>query len=193
MGIDMLPATAAHPGVSRVSPTASASCDAGPAPGSWFAVWTRSRHEGIVEQQLTGKGFEAFLPTLPRWSRWKDRRKRIDWPLFPGYCFVRMPSDSARAVLTCSGVVTLVSFEGKPASIGDDEIESLRTLVATDLRYDPCPLIREGDRVEVVAGPLRGVVGRLVRKGAHDRLVLTVALLGQAVSVQVDAADVRPY
>lgn len=189
----MLPDTAVRPAVCGVSRPDAASYEAGPAPGAWFAVWTRSRHEAIVEQQLTGKGFEAFLPTLPRWSRWKDRRKRIDWPLFPGYCFVRMPQDSARAVLTCSGVVTLVSFEGKPASIGDDEIEGLRTLVATDLRYDPCPLIREGDRVEVVAGPLRGVIGRLVRKGTHARLVLTVALLGQAVSVQVDAADVRPY
>jgi len=50
-----------------------------------------------------------------------------------------------------------------------------------------------GDRVEVVSGPLRGVTGRLVRKGAHARLVLAVDLIGQAVSVQIDAADVRLY
>jgi transcription antitermination factor NusG len=160
---------------------------------AWFAVWTRSRHESAVEQQLARKGIEAFLPTMPRWSRWKDRRKKIDWPLFPGYCFARISASAARAVLTCPGVVTLVSFEGKPASIASEEIESLRTLTATDLRYDPCPLIREGAQVEVVSGPLRGVTGRLIRKGAHARLVLSVALLGQAVSVQVDAADVRPY
>jgi transcription antitermination factor NusG len=47
--------------------------------------------------------------------------------------------------------------------------------------------------VKVVSGPLKGVVGRLVRKGAHARLVLSVDLIGQAVSVEVDAADVRPY
>ncbi len=61
----------------------------------------------------------------------------------------------------------------------------------SDLQFDPCPLIREGMMVEVVHGPLKGVVGRLMRKGAHARLVLSVDLIGQAVSVEVDAADVR--
>jgi transcription antitermination factor NusG len=47
--------------------------------------------------------------------------------------------------------------------------------------------------VEVMHGPLTGVVGRLVRKNEKARLVLSVDLIGQAVSVEVDAADVRPY
>ena len=48
--------------------------------------------------------------------------------------------------------------------------------------------------VEVVHGPLQGVVGRLMRKDAPQaRLVLSVDLIGQAVSVEVDAADVKPY
>ena len=47
--------------------------------------------------------------------------------------------------------------------------------------------------VEVTHGALKGVVGRLVRKGSHARLVLSVDLIGQGVSVEVDAADVKPY
>jgi transcription antitermination factor NusG len=86
-----------------------------------------------------------------------------------------------------------VSFEGRPAAIPEHEIESIRRLVTSELQYDPCPLIREGTMVEVTHGALRGVVGRLVRKGARARLVLSVDLIGQAVSVEVDAADVRPY
>ena len=54
-------------------------------------------------------------------------------------------------------------------------------------------MIREGMMVEVTHGPLKGVIGRLTRKGAHARLVLSVDLIGQAVSVEVDAADVRAY
>jgi transcriptional antiterminator NusG len=160
---------------------------------SWFAVWTRSRHEGSVAGQLTGKGLEAFLPTLPRWSRWKDRRKRVEWPLFPGYCFVRIDPAQSLAVRMCAGVVTVVSANGRPAPIPDAEIESIRTLVTSELQFDPCPLIREGDMVKVVSGPLRGVTGRLVRKGTHARLMLAVDLIGQGVSVEVDAADVRSY
>jgi transcription antitermination factor NusG len=160
---------------------------------AWFAVWTRSRHEASVLSQLESKQIEAFLPTITRWSRWKDRKKRVDWPLFPGYCFTRIDPIDTLPVLKCSGVVSLVCFEGQPAAIPDREIESLRTLVASELRYDPCPLIHEGMLVEVQWGPLRGVVGRLVRKGSRARLVLSVDLIGQGVSVEVDAADVRPY
>jgi transcription termination/antitermination protein NusG len=159
----------------------------------WFAIWTRSRHEQVVREQLERISVEAFLPTIPRWSRWKDRKKKIDWPLFPGYCFARFEPNERLPILKCNGVVSIVSFNGEPAPIPSQEIDSIRLLVSTDLAYDPCPLINEGAMVEVVHGPLRGVIGRLVRKGSHARLVLAVDLIGQAVSVEVDAADVKPY
>ena len=148
----------------------------------------------MVREQLQTKQIDAFLPTITKWSRWKDRKKKIDWPLFPGYCFARFDPNDTLAVLKCSGVVSIVSFEGKPAPIPDYELDSIRLLVASDLQFDPCPLIKEGMMVSVVHGPLRGVVGRLMRKdSARARLVLAVDLIGQAVSVEVDAADVKPY
>jgi transcription antitermination factor NusG len=157
---------------------------------AWYAVWTRSRHEQIVRDQLERKGLEAFLPTITRWSRWKDRKKQIDWPLFPGYCFARFDVEVRFSILNCIGVVTIVSFNGEPAPIPDLEIDGVRRLVASELRYDPCPFIHEGAVVEVVRGPLAGVIGRLVRKGSHAHLVLSVETVNQAVSVQVDASDV---
>ena len=161
---------------------------------NWYALWTRSRHEQVVREQLEKKQIDAFLPTIAKWSRWKDRKKKIDWPLFPGYCFARFNPDNALAVLKCSGVVSIVSFEGKPAPIPEYELDSIRLLVSSDLQFDPCPMIKEGMLVEVVHGPLRGVIGRLMRKdAARARLVLSVDLIGQAVSVEVDASDVRPY
>ncbi len=162
-------------------------------PGHWFAIWTRSRHEQVVREQLERKRIEAFLPTITRWSRWKDRRKKIAWPLFPGYCFARFTLESRLGILRCTGVVNIVSFAGEPAPIAQSEVDSIRRLIDSELRYDPCPFIREGMMVEVVHGPLRGVVGRLVRKGSHARLVLSVDLIAQAVSVEVDAADVKAY
>ena len=159
----------------------------------WYAIWTRSRHEQVVREQLDRKRVEAFLPTITRWSRWKDRKKKIDWPLFPGYCFARFDERNRLSILKCSGVVSIVTFDGELAPIPEHEIEGIRRLVESELQYDPCPLIREGTMVEVVHGPLSGVVVRLVRKGAHARLVLSVDLIGQAVSVEVDAADVKLY
>lgn len=159
----------------------------------WFALWTRSRHEQVVREQLLQKNVEAFLPTITRWSRWKDRKKKIDWPLFPGYCFARFDPRERLPVLKCTGVVNIVSVDGVPAIIPEYEIAGIKQLVESDLAYDPCPMIREGMMVEVAHGPLRGVVGRLLRKNEKARLVLSVDLIGQAVSVEVDAADVKAY
>jgi transcription antitermination factor NusG len=159
----------------------------------WYALWTRSRHEQVVREQLERKQVEAFLPTVTRWSRWKDRKKKIDWPLFPGYCFARFSARARLPILKCMGVVNIVSFEGEPAPIPEHEIDSIRVLIESELAYDPCPMIREGMMVEVMHGPLKGVIGRLMRKGAHARLVLSVDLIGQGVSVEVDAADIRAY
>lgn len=147
-----------------------------------------------MREQLERKSVDAFLPTITRWSRWKDRKKKIDGPLFPGYCFARFDPADTLPILKCAGVVKIVSFEGKPAPIPEYELDSIRVLVGSELQYDPCPMIHEGMMVEVSHGPLRGVIGRLMRKDAHHaRLVLSVDLIGQAVSVEVDAADVKPY
>jgi transcriptional antiterminator NusG len=164
-----------------------------PSAAQWFAVWTRSRHEQTVRGQLEQKSIESFLPTVSKWSRWKDRKKRIDWPLFPGYCFARFDVRTRLDVLKCAGVVSIVSVDGEPAPIPERDIAGIRQLVESELAYDPCPLIHEGDMVEVAHGPLKGVVGRLVRKNDKARLLLSVDLIGQAVSAEVDAADVKPY
>lgn len=159
----------------------------------WFAIWTRSRHEKLVRDQLQQKHVEVFLPTINKWSRWKDRKKQIEWPLFPGYCFARFDVSERLPILKCDGVVAIVGTDGIPAPIPLVEIDGIRQLIESELAFDPCPLIKEGMMVEVKTGPLKGVIGRLVRKGSHARLVLSVDLIGQAVSVEVDAADVKPY
>jgi transcription termination/antitermination protein NusG len=158
---------------------------------SWLAVRTRSRAEKAVREYLESKNLESFLPTIVRWSRWKDRKKAIDWPLFPGYCFARVEPSDHLTVLKCPRAAGIVSFAGEHAIIPDHEIESLRTLVTSELKFDPVPFIKEGAEVEVIHGPLKGVFGRLVRKGDHARLILAVDFIAQAVSVEVDAADVR--
>jgi transcriptional antiterminator NusG len=161
----------------------------------WFAIWTRSRHEKIVRDQIAKKSdVDVFLPTIGKWSRWKDRKKKIDWPLFPGYVFARFVPDERVGILKVDGVVQIISNNGIMSAIPDEEIDSIRTLVESELAYDPVPLIKEGDMVKVTSGPLKGVVGRLItKKGVQARLVLSVDLIGQAVSVEVDAADVKPY
>jgi transcriptional antiterminator NusG len=161
-------------------------------PKPWFAVWTRSRHEQLVCRELSASGIDTFLPTFTRMSRWSDRKKRITWPLFPGYCFARFDKSGLPGVLACTGVVSVLSNRGTPQAIPGAEIEALQRLVSSGLTFDPCFLVEGGSRVRIVNGPLSGVVGLLIRRASQDQLILAVDVLKSGARLQVPAWNVEP-
>lgn len=158
----------------------------------WYALRTKSRHEKLVRDQLDKQGIEPLLPTVKRLSQWKDRKKEIEVPLFSGYCFVRFSQKEKTPVQQTTGVVEIVGSGSRPESIPEQEIEALRRLMTSVLPYDPHPYLHEGMKVEVVRGPLQGVLGILMRKEKRHRLVIGVHLIQQAASVEIDVDDVLP-
>lgn len=172
-------------------PTTDVSVGAKPS-AAWYVLRTRSRHEKTVNTQLIERKVESFLPLVERWSRWKDRRKKIAFPLFPGYCFARFPLVERLRVLSAVGVAGIVGTNGRPEPVPDAEIDAIQHLAATTLQYDPHPFLTEGMDVEVVHGPLTGIRGKLLRKDRVTRLVLAVTLIRQAAVVEIHPADVVP-
>lgn len=158
----------------------------------WYAIRTRSRHEKQVRDRLAVQGVEQLLPTVFRLSQWKDRKKEIEVPLFLGYCFARFPWPERLAVLTVSGVVEIVGARQRPEPVPDEEIDAIRTLMTSTLKYDAHPYLHEGMMVEVTRGPLEGVRGILLRKAKRHRLVIGVHLIRQSAAVDIDAVDVVP-
>jgi transcription antitermination factor NusG len=127
-----------------------------------------------------------------RLSQWKDRKKEVEVPLFSGYCFARFCWPDRMAVQKVSGVVEIVRGGDGPEPIPDHEIEAIRSLMASPLRYDTHPYLREGMMVEVKRGPLEGVRGILLRKAKRHRLVISIHLISQSAAVEIDASDVVP-
>jgi transcription antitermination factor NusG len=158
----------------------------------WFALQTRSRHEKIVRNQLVIRNIEHLLPTTRRLSQWSDRKVQIEVPLFPGYCFAKLSSSDRLPVLQSQGVVCVVGPSGRPESIPEEEIESLKILLSNSCRYANHPYLGEGALVEVISGPLKGVKGRVVREARSFRLVLSITLIQRAVAVEIDVDCVTP-
>lgn len=156
----------------------------------WYAIRTRSRHEKQVRDRLAAEGIEQLLPTVKRLSQWKDRKKEIEVPLFSGYCFARFCWPARLVVQTVSGVVGIVGGGQRPEPIPDEEIDALKSLMASKLPYDAHPYLRDGMMVEVRRGPLEGVRGILLRKVKRHRLVISVHLIQQAAAVEIDASDI---
>jgi len=158
----------------------------------WYAVTTRSRHEKVVAEQLWQKQIECFLPLREVISKWKDRRKNVQFPLFPGYLFVHVSIRERRLdILKVPSVVRIIGFEGEPAVIPEMQIEAVKRLVFTTLPCDPYLYITEGDRMEIIRGPLKGLQGLLIEKKGVYRFILSIDLIQQAVACEVDATDVE--
>ncbi len=161
-------------------------------PLRWYALRTRSRHEKQVRDWLVKRGVEQLLPALGRISQWKDRKKVIELPLFPGYCFAKFFWQDRLSVLEIPGVVQIVGSGSFPEPILDEEIDALKKLMVSTLSYDAHPYLQRGMAVQVIRGPLEGAKGILLRKEKQYRLVIAVHLIRQAAAVEIDAADVIP-
>lgn len=161
---------------------------------AWYALYTRSRFEKRMLGELTDRNIEVFLPMREILSRWKDRKKRIWIPLFPGYIFVNQVDtpENRYKVLNIPGAVRFVGLEGHAHPVPEEQIQNVRRFLEASIAIDPYPYIRVGSRVEVIAGPLKGIQGILVQKKGRFRFVIQVDLIRQAVSVEIDSSDVRP-
>ena len=157
----------------------------------WYAAYTCSRHEKQVSRQLHERRIDCFLPTYQSVRRWKDRRKEVEFPLFPGYIFVHIKEVERLRVLQVSGVVQLVTFNGRPAPLNDDEIESLRTGMSNGICPEPHPYLKAGRRVRVKYGPLAGVEGFLVRRKDKFRVVISIDLIMRSIAAEVQVADLE--
>lgn len=162
----------------------------------WYACYTRSRHEKQVNRLLQERGFDTFLPLIPRVSQWKDRKKVVEWPLFPSYVFGRFSLVDAHRVLTTPGVATLVKANGRPASISDEELENVRCfaqiLSKGDVQSEARPFLTEGEWVEVMEGPFQGVRGIVVEHRNRRRVLIGIRAIGQGVEVDIDTSALRP-
>ena len=160
----------------------------------WYVVHVRSKHEFTVEERFRKSEIEAFLPIVERLRQWKDRKRLIAFPLFPGYLFVHIPMDNASklSVLKTPGVVRFIGLTAaEPEPVPDDQVQSLIRLVESKEALDPYPYLKEGNRVKIKSGPLTGVEGLLVERQGLHHLVLSVDILRQGVSVKVEASIVE--
>ena len=158
----------------------------------WLAAYTRSQHESHVADQLAVKGVESLLPNYERFARWSDRIRRSRAPLFPGYVFVHVSHEERIPVLQTSGVVNIVSVAGRPARLGDEEIERVRTCGTHANLVEPHPFLKIGQRVRVKHGPFAGWEGILVQKQNGARLVIVVEQIMKSVAINLHGADVEP-
>ena len=160
----------------------------------WYAIRTRSRHEKMVADQLERLGVENFLPLVKRSRQWSDRVKEVELPLFSGYTFVRvvLSSPDRLRVLQTHGVAGFVGINCCGTPIPENQIDDIRTLLASNLPFEEQPFLRVGQRVRIRGGALDGVEGVLSAQNGDRSLVISLEPIQRSLSVRIQGYSVEP-
>jgi len=157
----------------------------------WHVVYTRSRAEKKVSDELTFNEIECFLPIQKKLRQWKDRKKWVEVPLMSGYCFVNITRIEYDKVLQTNNVVCYVTFEGKAAVIPENQIDALKQMLkqfdfevnVTTESFEP------GKKVEVISGPMIGLRGELVEARGKNKFILRFSEINSVFSVEIPAEN----
>lgn len=158
----------------------------------WYAIYTKPRAEKQVNQRLLEKGVETFLPLQKTYRKWSDRKKLVEIPLLPSYLFIKTKVKNFHHVYRIQGIVKFISFEGKPVSIPEKQINNIRLLVNSDALFEvSSEKFAKGDNVEVISGSLIGLRGELIKIGNKNRVVIRIDRLDQNLLLKIPVAFLR--
>ena len=152
--------------------------------GQWWVVHTRSRNEKALAQDLISKDISYFLPMSWKVSRKSRRTTRSLLPLFNGYLFFCGKENERVELLKTNRVANLIEVDNQQKLL--DELVQVNQALQSGAPLTPHNYIKEGQRCRVIAGPLMGLEGIVVRSNNATRLVLQIDMLGQAASVEID-------
>jgi transcription antitermination factor NusG len=161
-------------------------------PWPWYALYVRTRFEKVVARNLRGKGYEEFLPLYRRSSRWSDRIKEIELPLFPGYVFCRFNPLDRLPILTIPGVNAVVGFGKNFIPVDEQELGAIRSVLKSGTHCEPWPFLQVGQRVRVEYGALAGTEGFVLMLKNTYRLVISINMLQRSVAVEIDRDCLTP-
>jgi len=160
----------------------------------WYAVYTQPRREHWTRSNLWERGHEVYLPLYHRQRRHARRTDWVSAPLFPRYLFVtnNPTRPGRRSILSAPGVISLVTFGDRPATVADTIIQDIRSR-ENDTGHvqlmDAGSLI-PGEQVRIHSGIMTDQVGLFERGSDADRVVILLQLLGREVRARMPSSSI---
>jgi len=158
--------------------------------GLWWVVHTKPRQEKALARDLLRSSIPYFLPMYEARRRSRGRSWKAVLPLFPGYIFFCGDKDDRLRVLDTGRVAKLIPVRDQTGFVA--ELSSLRRVMDAGLGVDPYPELKTKNRCRVRSGPLQGLEGQVVRRKGKARFIVTISILGQGASVEIDGNELEP-
>lgn len=155
---------------------------------NWLVFYTKSRQEKKVKELLEKRGFEVFLPIQKVMRQWSDRKKKVEVPLFNSYIFVNESEDKIPLILQTPGMAWNIRHNDRPAVLHPKEYEMIHRFLDSGLFVESGSVeeFKQGDAVEIIDGPLKGLKGSVVRTSEGDKFSISLESIGHSLKVTLD-------
>jgi len=156
---------------------------------SWYVLHTKPKQEERAAKNLNAWRVDTFVPRIP--SRKSSSGTEA---LFPGYIFAFCNDEMLfRKLAFTRGVVHVVSFGGKPASVSDDLIEAIRARCGSNVASAPAAFQR-GDLVVIRSGAFRDLIGIFERETPdHERVRILLNTLTYSARIEFPRSQVSVF
>ncbi|WP_342332935.1 UpxY family transcription antiterminator [Pedobacter sp. FW305-3-2-15-E-R2A2] len=157
---------------------------------NWYIVYTYPNYEKKTYLALLKINIPTFLPVQNVQRQWSDRKKTIAVPLFPNYLFLKIPQKEMFKVLEIYGIKKFISSLGKPVTVPDSEINSIKKMLE-------CPSVnsehalKNGDKVMITDGPFKDMKGVLFGTKGKERLGIKIDSLNQTISIDISKSSIQ--
>jgi transcription antitermination factor NusG len=156
----------------------------------WFVAHTRPRCEKKLAEYAEKEGVAVTLPCIATVHKYRGKTVKFEKPLFPGYVFLRMLATQRQSIYQSDHVANLLDVVDQ--ELLTRQLEAVMQALNSDREIRLAPQIIEGQRVRIVAGPLRGVEGVVEQRSGVTTVFLRVDFISQAAAVKLEAHEVEP-
>lgn len=153
---------------------------------NWYAAYTKSRNEKKVLALLQKENIEVYLPLQKKLKQWSDRKKWVEVPLFNSYIFVKISEKEYYNVLKTQGIVKYISFEGKAVPIPENQIFTLKKIVAENIDFEvSSEIFKKGDQIRIDSGSFAGIFGELIEVRENKKFLIRIEPIGYSLLIDM--------
>jgi transcription antitermination factor NusG len=162
----------------------------------WWCLHTKPRQEKTLARALRKRGISHYLPQILYESRTPGGREiRSMLPLFPGYMFLHGDDSQRAEALQGDHLANILEVANQAAL--EQDLRQIHQMLSSGLPIAPEPTQVVGATIRILVGPLKGLIGTVIRHGGRERFVASVRFLGRGVTVdlqdwQVETVQDRP-
>ena len=159
---------------------------------SWYALYTKSRAEKKVLEELTKAEIEAYLPLKKTLRQWSDRKKWVETPIISSYIFIKITPADYQRIFDVRGVVAYVSYKGKACVIPDSDIMAMKRTIENQMDFSvETDKLEKGQLITVTSGPLEGIKGEVIDVQGTKKIILRICHIGYTLVVNLEDATFK--